>query len=217
MPEKGSTHVDYIFKGTYNKENRLQKNGWNCIQRWERTGHGGWKVSEINEISEKSVKSMKSQKSKRNKKKEKEQCMKSTQQRVKLIKQSVGKTQDDDLDSRTGDFDDIDTVSLGSDASKVDKINQEMEKLAPTWTEKYNEYKCQQGYQQRLEDAELRTELHRDEVYQEAITLHREQLVATTESETRAKRRLELSKLENKLLKREKQQNWLNQKLISKQ
>ena len=61
---------------------------------------------------------------------------------------------DSDEDSRRGDFD-SDDGSLGSDASKIKGLQQEIDSNQPTFMEKYNEYKVQQGHQDRLEDAEL--------------------------------------------------------------
>ena len=84
----------------------------------------------------------------------------------------------EDEDSRKGDNMDDEVISLGSDASRVERINQEMEQNAPTWTEQYNEYKCQQGYQQRLEDAELPDNLQDEEVFDQTKQLHRSQMAA---------------------------------------
>ena len=113
-----------------------------------------------------------------------------------------------EMDSRLKDFDDEDEViSLGSDASRIAKIDQEMEKLAPTWTKRYNEYKCKEGHQERLEDAPLPEDLDNDAVYEETLKLHQEQLVATENCTRRSKQRLELSEIRQKILdKREESQ-----------
>ena len=113
--------------------------------------------------------------------------------------------EEDEQDSRAGDFEeyeDDEQLSLGSDASKVAKLDGKIDKLAPTWTEQYNEYKCRQGYQARLEDAELPGELDNDMIYQDTKKKHQEQLKATEDREKRAVRRLELEKLREQIIEK---------------
>ena len=149
----------------------------------------------------KSTKSRKLVKSTKTNKSGKDITQKSTtKNKGKNPKEVVDTSAQEDADSRTGDFEDEDIISLGSDASRIGKIDREMEQLAPTWTEKYNEYKCKQGYQQRLEDAELPQDLEDDAVYNETLKLHQEQLIATEDRGRRSKRRLELSKLRQQIL-----------------
>ena len=69
-----------------------------------------------------------------------------------------------DMDSRAGDFvvEDMDeeVMSLGSDASRLHKLQQQIDDSGVTFAEKYNEYKVKQGHQDRLEDSELPENLH---------------------------------------------------------
>ena len=124
--------------------------------------------------------------------------------------------EDDEVDSRVGDFDqeevEEDVLSMGSDASKLARIEQEISELEPSMAEKYNEFKVKQGYQVRLEDAELPENLHEDEVYDEVLKLHKEQLAATDDRQKKVLRVNELEKLRDEIVaKRE------NSKLIEAQ
>ena len=107
---------------------------------------------------------------------------------------------DCDGDSRLGDFDDDDVISLGSDASKMDRINNEIQSLEPSMMERYNNYKVQQGELCRLEDSELPDELEKKQVYEESMKQHKEQLKATEHREVRAKRRSKLVELREEII-----------------
>ena len=102
----------------------------------------------------------------------------------------MGDEEEDEPDRRLQEVEgeEEDVVSLGLDTSKVDKINQQIDQLAPSWTEKYNEFKCQQGIQVHLEDSEVPADLHQDTVYEETMQLHKSQMQATTDRESRATR-----------------------------
>ena len=100
------------------------------------------------------------------------------QKPVRHKKQKNVIQQEGETDSRAGDFEDEEVVSLGSDASRVERINEEIDKLAPTWTESYNEFKCRKGIQERLEDFKLPDHLEDDAIFQETMEMHRQQLQA---------------------------------------
>ena len=90
---------------------------------------------------------------------------------MKSIKaKSVGKKDKNKLevDSRKGDFDSEEEISsLGLEEDRLRGLNSEIEDLQPTFTEKYNEYKVDQGLQDRLEDSELPSNLENKEVFEE--------------------------------------------------
>ena len=122
----------------------------------------------------------------------------------KATKKVNPEEEDQDSDSREGDFEsenEVDGLSLGSAASKVRNLNNEIEKLQPSLMEKYNEYKCEQGLQQRLEDSDLPDNLQDDEVFQETLELHKEQLQASQNREKRASRCKEITNMREEIIK----------------
>ena len=112
-----------------------------------------------------------------------------------------------EVDSRAGDFEsaDEDVISMGSDRSRINQLQDELERNSVTFAEQYNEFKVTQGLQERLEDSELPDNLESQQVFEESKHMHQQQLEATTNREKRAVRTLELMKLCEEILeKREK-------------
>ena len=101
-------------------------------------------------------------------------------------------------DSREGDFDTDNGSQEHEDRLK--EMEKEISELQPSVGEKYNQYKCDIGEQDRLEDCELPEELDKDEVYNNWVALHEKQEVATIERERGADRCLELMKVHNKII-----------------
>ena len=147
-------------------------------------------------VSRKSSKSRRSAKGKKAVKKVKNQNITTVT--------NATETAEEDTDSRIGDFDgeESDIVSLGSATSKVARIDQEMESLAPSAGELYNQYKCDIGDQERLEDADLPENLQDDTVYEETLAVHKKQLAATTEREKKSLRRVELDEMRDEIIVR---------------
>ena len=109
------------------------------------------------------------------------------------------------MDSRAGDFDSLDDqedeiLSMGSDASRLKRLEIELEKNSVTFAEKYNEMKVKEGTQVRLEDAEILENLQQDEVLEEQKTVHEQQLLATQEREERAKRTLTILNIRESII-----------------
>ena len=101
--------------------------------------------------------------------------------------------------------------SNSSDDGRLDEIDREIEKVKPSLSENYNEYKVQQGLQERLEDAELPHNLEKGQVYDECKDLHERQFQATQDRRRCAQRRLELERIRERIIdKREqaKQDEW---------
>ena len=140
--------------------------------------------------------SRKSQKSHRTSKTNK---TKSSQGRRSRKKSEVGERYEED--SRAGDFDDEDEVlSLGSDASRLKKLQKDLEMNSVTFGENYNEYKVQQGLQVLLEDTELPTNLEQEEIFDGCKAEHHQQLTATRYREVRARRTLEILEMREEIL-----------------
>ena len=109
---------------------------------------------------------------------------------------------DVEVDSRKSDFDDEDVLSMGSDASKVEKLNKEIVQLEPTQMELYNQYKCDQGLQCCLEDSELPDNLLDTNKYTETLEMHKQQLLATTDREQHTTRRSEIIQLREEIIQK---------------
>ena len=112
------------------------------------------KLAGLNTAKETDVRSVKSTKS-----------VKSMNSGKSTKKKMKGKTHTDvvnDGDSRQGDFESEDDSSLGSDQERMDKLQRDIDALQPTMAERYNEYKVQQGMQDRLKDCDLPEELEKD-------------------------------------------------------
>ena len=96
-----------------------------------------------------------------------EKSVKSKKSR-KTAKENVKKTDKlDSDDSRKDDFTeaeeaDDDAFSLGSDKVRVIELQQKIDAAEPSMAEQYNNYKVQQGLQDRLEDAELPSDLNEE-------------------------------------------------------
>ena len=111
----------------------------------------------------------------------------------KKDKDGNNKQVSDSEDSRRGDFDsEEDGVSLGSEASHVKELQERIDEIEPLMALRYNEYKVDQGLQDRLEDVDLPENLEDEATYLEWKNLHEKQSKATTDRELWAQRRLEL-------------------------
>ena len=89
---------------------------------------------------------------------------------------------------------------MGSDLDRLLELDREIEFNKPSVTLKYNEYKVQQGEQERLEDSELPENLDEDEVYDEMVKLHEEQRTATENRQMKAERVLQLMKIRDEIV-----------------
>ena len=87
----------------------------------------GKELEGLDSKSTKSVKSTKSTKSQRGRKNAGKPRQKKTEVLTKTRSMDGG-----EVDSHAGDFEDEEIQSLGSDASRVDNLNHEIDKLAPT-------------------------------------------------------------------------------------
>ena len=142
----------------------------------------------------KSNKSNKSKASKRSKKVGQEDPRKSSQH------------QDTELDLTVGDFDNEDEIlSVGSDASRLEAIQKQIEMNLPTTGEMYNERKVEEGEQDRLEDVDLPNNLEQQDVYDEWKELHKKQLAATEDREVRSQWVLELIGIREEILEKREQ------------
>ena len=74
--------------------------------------------------------------------------------------------------------------------------------IARHFAEQYNEFKVKQGLQDRLEDTELPDNLDEESVFNEALTQHQSQLQATSNMEARAKRTVEIIKIQQEIVQR---------------
>ena len=116
-----------------------------------------------------------------------------------------------DLDSRAGDFDyeraledtgDHDEVlSMGSDAERFKKLQEQLEISKPSLGEKYSELKVQEGTQQRLEDMEILDGIVDNECF-EQIKKHLEQAQATEERQLRVMRALEIFGIREQIIEK---------------
>ena len=110
----------------------------------------------------------------------------------KKFMKEVGKDKSvTDVDSCKGDF--------GLDESEEDRLQSEIECLAPTLAQRYSEQKIAEGTLQRLEDSQLPEDLEDNTVFDECKKEHLEQKKASYDRECRAKRRLELIKIREEI------------------
>ena len=101
------------------------------------------------------------------------------------------------MDSRAGDFEDEDedVISMGSDASRLMRLQADIEENEPTLIEKYNEQKGADGELDRLEDSQLPSDMDDDKVYELSKTQHLQQQEATEKRHIKAVRTLELMEI----------------------
>ena len=88
----------------------------------------------------------------------------------------------------------------GGEEERLQDLEQQISELQPTFIECYNNYKVQEGHQERLEDSELPDELEKDEVFDETKKIHLQQKKVTIERSKRASRRLELIQMREEIL-----------------
>ena len=91
------------------------------------------------------------------------------------------------------------------------ELEEKIQECEPSLGERYNEYKVQQGLQDRIEDAPLPETLEDEGIYEDWKEKHVQQKKATEEREKRAKRRMELMEMRDDIVRireRAKQLEW---------
>ena len=142
----------------------------------------------------------------------------STTKKKKTRKGQIETEKGDTTDSRQSDFseeeallqdclqheeeEESDVISLGSDASKLERLQNQIDATEKSVAERYNEFKVQQGELIRVEDIEVPTDIENEELFNETKKIHEEQMVATKNRAEKAKRRVELLKLKEEIIER---------------
>ena len=98
-------------------------------------------------------------------------------------------------DSRKDDFGSEEDNMEGSDTVQLVDLRHKIEACKPSMSERYNEYKVDQGLQDRLEDSELPEDLENEETYEEWKQMHEQQMKATEDRKKRAERQMELTRM----------------------